>query len=658
MIRRAAATLAGAVLVLIGAPAIASADTIEVCPSCTYTTIQQGIAAASAGDTIDVGAGSYTGTVTVDKADLEIQGAGSDATTLTGGFVLNDVADGTTIADLAIVGTGGNGISLAAGATVDDVTVEGVLMEGKGSGLRTAAGTFMTGWTFDEVTVRNGNANGTGNGLYFQGETRDLVIRDSDFSHLQLGIYVSCKATCGGPNGVPGVFDDVTVTDTTFTENRLKGMYFEAVSNATFTRVTVDRTGFTPPTGFPPVAGIDVNVKFAEFANVHFVDTAVTDTVGTGLTIKGRDDGNYAAVPGTLTNITFTGMTITGSTPTEQPEGQGHGIAIGNNVVGAKLNGSRIVGNAAGGLYSYVTSGSPVDATDTWWGCNAGPASGSAACDAVIVEDGTTPVTSDPWVVLGLNVPGGVQVGGTLPVVASIATDSAGGPVSGLPEQQIGLSTTFGSLSTSGGLTSGGQIGGTFTGPSVGFAAIAATLDNQTTTAGVNVFAPAPEPEPTPPSPSPGPPPPEPEPFSEPSTSPSTSEQAQERAGEVLGGPVRDAGLDLGGLAQVFRPESSRVSVPRRGQIPPVMAVGCEAVECRVAVKIVLRLRDGTRIVLPVQRSTAEQGEAVSIVLQLTRKQRRQLRRAGGATMSVEVRVNGNGERERARGRSTIRVGR
>jgi len=656
MIRRAVATLAGAVLPLVGAPAIASADTIEVCPSCTYTTIQQGVAAATAGDTIDVGAGAYTGTVTVDKAGLEIQGAGSDETTLSGGFVLNAAADGTVIADLAIVGTGGNGISIAAGATVDDVTVEGVLMEGKGSGLRTATGTSMSGWTFDEVTVRNGNGNGTGNGLYFQGETRDLVIRDSDFSNLQLGMYVSCEATCGGPSGVPGVFDDVTVTDTTFRNNRLKGMYFEAVSNATFTRVTVDRTGFPPPTGFPPVAGIDVNVKFDEFENVHFVDTVVTNTVGAGLTIKGRDDGNYANPPAKLTNVTFTGMTITGSTPTEQPEGQGHGIAIGNNVVGAKINGSRIVGNAAGGLYSYVTSGSPVDATDTWWGCNAGPISGSAGCDAVIVEDGTTPVVSDPWVVLALNVAGGVPVGGTLPVTASIATNSAGGPVVGLPEQEIGLSTTFGALSTSGGLTSGGQIGGTFTGTGVGFATISATLDNQTTTAGVNVFAPAPEPEPTPPPTPSTPPAPEPQPFSEPSTSPSTSEQAREHAAEILGGRVRNAGLNLGGLAQVFRRVSSRVSVPRRGEIPPVLAIGCEAAECRVAVNIVLRLRDGTRIVLPVQRGAAVQGEAVPIFLQLTPKQRRQLRRAGGATMSIEVRVNGNGERERARGRLTIRV--
>ena len=238
---------------------------------------------------------------------------------------------------------------------------------------------------------------------------------------------------------------------------------------------------------------------------------------------------------------------------------------------------------------------------------------------------------------------------------ASVATNSAGGPVVGLPEQQIGLSTTIGALSTAGGLTSGGVLSGTFFGTSPGFAVITATLDSQATTAGVNVFVPpAPQPEPELPStPVLTTPPPSSEPSSEPSTEPSPAQQAEQQATRILGGDVQPAGFRLRGLAEVFRPAGSRITIPRNRRTP-VLAVGCEAVECQVAVKIVLRLRDGTRIVLPVQRSSASQGEAVPVTLRLTAKQRRQIRRAGGATMSVEVRVNGNGER--ATSRRNVRV--
>ena len=53
-----------------------SAATLNVCPSCTYTTIQSAITVSSAGDTINVAAGTYHENINIDK-QLEIIGAGS-----------------------------------------------------------------------------------------------------------------------------------------------------------------------------------------------------------------------------------------------------------------------------------------------------------------------------------------------------------------------------------------------------------------------------------------------------------------------------------------------------------------------------------------------------------------------------------------------------
>src|SRR2546422_10796701 len=63
----------------------AAAATLTVCPSgCAFSQIAPALAAAKNGDTISIGAGTYTGGLTIDK-NGKLLGAGSRRTTITGG---------------------------------------------------------------------------------------------------------------------------------------------------------------------------------------------------------------------------------------------------------------------------------------------------------------------------------------------------------------------------------------------------------------------------------------------------------------------------------------------------------------------------------------------------------------------------------------------
>jgi len=156
----------------------------------------------------------------------------------------------------------------------------------------------------------------------------------------------------------------------------------------------------------------------------------------------------------------------------------------------ATANFNRIVGNALGlGNGTAAT----VDATNNWWGSNAGP--GGPGSDTV-----SGLVTFNPWLVLQLTAsPTSVQTGGKASVVASLTTNSSGMNTSAPGRVQDGIPVSFatdsGSLAPSTGVFMAGMATSQLTvGATPGTVTVSATVDNQTSSARVTVIPPPPPP--------------------------------------------------------------------------------------------------------------------------------------------------------------------
>ena len=155
-----------------------------------------------------------------------------------------------------------------------------------------------------------------------------------------------------------GVADGITIDTVDFSHLVYKGAYFEALSNAHLTNITMDDVGqFGAPTtsnsGNPYSGGdgIDLNLKNGVYSNIeidhfHLTDTGSSDRDGINATgdknggaivVEARDFGSYLNVPGTVTDsISIHDGTIDGHTSTaiqvgepNPPAGDGtHGPAV------------------------------------------------------------------------------------------------------------------------------------------------------------------------------------------------------------------------------------------------------------------------------------------------------------------------------------------
>ena len=280
-----------------------------------YTTISAAIAAASAGDTIQVAAGTYSENVVVNKS-LTIDG--EDGVVIEGTFsdAPNNKPDGTSLFDwiktqVAYDGSSGAGITVAA----DDVTIRDVAIR---EYLHGVALQSNDGLTLENVAISN-----TIIGIHRGGtaEVTNFTLEGGAIPDGVLGINVEAAVADGS-------FDGIEIDGTAFARLAFKGIYFEQLSNAVIENITMEDAGdygrpimFGSPAG-PSGVGVDFNLKYGNYENITLRNFDLRDVgdsnrdgldappniFGGAIVIRARTDGSYAGNPATLDGVTISSL--------------------------------------------------------------------------------------------------------------------------------------------------------------------------------------------------------------------------------------------------------------------------------------------------------------------------------------------------------------
>jgi len=203
----------------------------------TYTSLQAAIDNAASGSLLTLSAGIFAEHIVIDKP-LTIKGAGSGDT-------------GATIISMAGTGT-------AVSVSADDVTLQDIRIE-KGDALDTddGYGLQVTGTAVTNLALTRVAITGATNGLRIGSGTSltQLTVSDSHFDGNDIAWYFSRESAASADSSV----SKVRVTDSSFNNNRRKGIYTEKLSDAVFDGIEVRNSGVSADYNFNN--GLDNNLK-------------------------------------------------------------------------------------------------------------------------------------------------------------------------------------------------------------------------------------------------------------------------------------------------------------------------------------------------------------------------------------------------------------
>lgn len=447
-----------------------------VAPNCAVQTVAKGVALADSGGSVQVAAGSYSGSVTISKP-LTVDGAqaGVDARTRTGAeSIIGGVSissstvtlDGFSIAAASVQVNGSTG-NILSGVTIENDIFDGYTSVGlptydagnilvqqnlfedaasSSESIQIKASSDLGGCDGSQV-LNNSFESATNNG----GADVNLSCTDSSSSNITVSDNTTSDNS-GGSSFVAfsGVVDGIEVTGNSGTTSGSSVFFFGSVSGTAL----IDGNDF--------VSG--ASSAIALVGGDYTDDTSNTGT----FTITGNHlAGNVRGI-----NVAESGLT----SPAQM-----------------QVHFNEIVGNSTAGIEN--NSSVTIDATNNWWGCNSGP--NTSGCDST-----TGSVTGDPWLELTIGAnpstiaPSGYPTADTSTITASLTMNSDGVDTSGsghvIDGTSVAFATTDGSLASTSGTTVNGSASDTLTASaSPSSATVSATVDQQTVSTTVTWQVPA-----------------------------------------------------------------------------------------------------------------------------------------------------------------------
>jgi nitrous oxidase accessory protein NosD len=328
--------------------------------STSYATLQAAVNAASAGAIINVDAGTYTETVTVNKS-LTIRGAeaGVDARTRFGKSTSESIVTGAT---------GGGGVNEAFYVTANDVTIDGFTVQGT---------------TNESVS--------TGAGIVIAPSISGTHILNSEIQNNTSGIFLANNSST----------DPVVIQHNVFYLNNNpgsdggRGIYSDGgISGGNLTNVVIDSNAFYNNHGSTGTTNAEAAISFeaahlGEQSNIRITNnlfqsngkaTLMEDCNNVlieGNTATGQgDSAGTIRFEGGDTNITIDDNNVYNNL--------GAGVAIDSKAVGYDnsgfvINGNDFTGNSQdwGDKLSVIVDEDTYDGTlnanDNWWGSASGP---------------------------------------------------------------------------------------------------------------------------------------------------------------------------------------------------------------------------------------------------------------------------------------------
>jgi len=308
-----------------------------------HPTLQAAITAATAGDTIEVAAGTYTENLTVNKA-LTINGA--QAGVVTSGRTAQGPNESTIAGDITL-------------ANVSNVTIDGFTLKNPGGARAIYLNNSNGSTPVTNVHIRNNFITEVGTTsscvnvhvIYFNGGPDNITIEGNHFSNLRANRSVSAI----------GVLDTAATNSSTglLIQNNIIEDVVSTFSNACPTA--------SPRGAYGIIINNAVGAPGAQILNNFFADMSGAWTHAVGL--EGPTQ-NAVVLNNQFSGLAATGMDKSAVHFEKNPAGSTASVMFnqfnGTNFFGVAINPNDLPGGSNG--LNYI-----VDARHNWWGNASGP---------------------------------------------------------------------------------------------------------------------------------------------------------------------------------------------------------------------------------------------------------------------------------------------